>query len=166
MTEATASASSSVKQGQGETDVSSISVGHHGAGRIADHHRPRGDVLGHHGAHSDHRMLANHQRLLAGALAKQRSGADIGMASDMDVAVAPYGRGEGHEIADPAVVLDIRIEVRVEAAADPDVGREGDEWGNERARADFDIVHLDAIACPDFRDRHGMIDTTLIELLA
>src|SRR6185312_1872174 len=104
--------------------------------RIADDGRPGRHVLGHHGAHADHRALADCQRLAAAARPQEGAGADIGIVLDDDPAVAAGPRGEGHEIADDAVMSDVSKEVRVEMAADPAVGGDDRELAQHRPVAD------------------------------
>jgi hypothetical protein len=71
--------------------------------------------------------LADPQRRARAALPKYGTGSDIGMVADVDIAVARHSRRKCHEVANDAVMLNIRIEIRLEMRSDADVAGQGDE---------------------------------------
>jgi hypothetical protein len=55
----------------------------------------------------------------------------------------PLQRTEGHEVADHAIMLYIRVKIEMEMPANPDITGHGCIGRQQRTFANFDLVHFD-----------------------
>src|SRR3546814_13445436 len=113
------------------------------AGGVADHGYSWRNILGHDRAHADDGVRADRQ-----ILADDRARADIGAIAYPNIAVAAHPRREGDIIADHAIMLDIGLEVGMEAAADFDIGRKGHITPDASAFGDLDLIQQQTVLSP------------------
>jgi hypothetical protein len=85
----------------------------------------------------------------APALPDNGSRADIRMVADTHVAVARHARSERHEVADNAVVLNVRIKIRLKMRADTDVAGQRHERRDEGSLAYLNGIHANVRNAPN-----------------
>ena len=89
--------------------------------RIADDGGVRCDITDDDCTHSHNGPFTNDQRLSRSTLVNNGPRTDISAVLNADIAVAPYGRRKRHEITNPTVVLDIRVNIAVKIPTNADV---------------------------------------------
>jgi hypothetical protein len=134
----TASISSSSKNGQLEKSESAIDLANDGCG-IAHDDLSIADILQHNSSHADNCTFAYAQRFPVRSLLECRTGPNVSVIADFDTAVTADSGRKRNEVANPAVMGDIRIDVALKVPADASIARQHRIGAEDRSLANRDV---------------------------